>query len=290
MTSTDTQAPTADGTVDAVAALAREAERAGHVTLTTGHSADDTVIVRVLTDSERLDVLDLEHVLDAPRRPRGSATLHDPSAFAAYVTRLDEDTTTVWADDQARRIVAVFDDHHTASPGWRQHRAELAVRVDPAWQAWRARDGKLTAQTDFGEFLEDHAPEIVDPPAAVMVDVATTLVARRSLAFESSTRLTSGDVGFVYREETAAKAGGKGTLEIPSQFRVRMAPLVGADPVEVTARLRYRISDGGLQIGYRLHRPDLVEREAFDFVAAVVRAGIPPHVPLLGGTAPAALG
>lgn len=281
-----------DTAVRAVEDLTRRAVQAQTILLDTGDTDVDTsVLVRVRRHDESIQIEDLEHLLSRPRSQSGLAALHDPTSFAAYVTRLhDVDETTVWADDRTRRVVAVLNDHDPGIiAGWRDHRVQLDLRVDPDWAAWTAADGKLMNQMLFGEFLEDHLGSIVDPPAAELMDVAMTLVAKRNLAFESSARLQSGDVGFVYREETTAKAGSKGQLEIPQHFRIRVAPFVGSDPVDVAARLRYRISGEGLQLGYRLDRPDLRELEAFGFVVDLLRTGIPQAVPLLFGTAPEAL-
>jgi uncharacterized protein YfdQ (DUF2303 family) len=277
--------------IEAAADLGRRGAEAQRIGIVTDDLAvNDTLLARVIRDDESVEVRDLEHYLAAPRTARGKATLHDPASFAAYVTRLaDADETTLWADDKARKIVAVFNDHWNIGTGWRDHTATLAVRVDPDWEAWTAADGKRMAQAGFGEFLEDHLASIIDPPAAVLLELAMTLVAKRSLAFESSARLQSGDVGFAYREETAASAGKKGTLEIPETFLIKVAPFVGSDPVEVLARLRYRISGDGLQLGFKLDRPDLREAEAFAFIVGLVRAGVPTEVPILFGTAPESL-
>ena len=279
-----------DAAIEAAAELGRRAAEAQTIDIDTVDAAlNSTVLARMKRNDELLVIEDLEKYLPEPRTRRGRASLHDPSSFAAYVSRLhDPDATTVWADDKARRVVAVLNDHDTAldTAGWRDHRIQLDIRVDPDWEAWTQANGKLMPQMMFGEFLEDHLAAIIDPPAAVLMDIAMTLVAKRGLSFEASSRLQSGDVGFTYREETTAKAGSKGTLEIPEQFRIRVAPFIGSDPIEIAARLRYRITGDGLMLGYRLDRPDLRELEAFGFIVDLIRTGLPQEVPLLLGTAP----
>lgn len=284
--------------VDAAAELGRRSAEEMVVAVDTGHDKLDTsVLIRLRRDDETVDVQDLERKLPAPREAKGKASFHDPASFATYVSQFEtrttraEGRTTVWADDQARSVVAVFNDHSSADlPGWRDHTANYSVRVDPDWAAWTGRNKKLMSQLDFGEFLQDQAHTIVDPSAAEMHMIATTLTAQRNLSFESAVRLQSGDVEFVYREDTKAQVGkGKGTVEIPERFTIRVAPFVGVEPVEITARLRWRITPEGLGIGYILQRPDIAERIAFETILAGITADLPDSVPVLLGTAPAAL-
>lgn len=246
------------------------------------------LVVRVLKDGERIDVTDLEHTLGAPYGPRGTAVIWEPADFVSYVNRLADAATTVWANPDAAMITAVFDDHtdsHTG--GWRRHRANLVVRRDPEWQAWLGRSGVLGSQEEFAEHLEDHYGSVVDPDAATMLEIATSFQAHRNSSFERGTRLQSGDVQLRYSDTTQATAGSRGHLDVPETFTVSVAPFLGVAPVDIKARLRYRITEGRLRIGYVLHRPDLAEREAFDRIRADVIAGISVDAHL--GEAPAQL-
>jgi uncharacterized protein YfdQ (DUF2303 family) len=246
-----------------------------------------------LRDDEHLESFNPEQLLDQPYRPRGHAAVHDPVSFAAYVTRLaDTGSTSLWADDQQRTIVAVFNDHRAGGDaGWRDHTATLTVRVDPDWSSWIGHNGKLLPQVAFGEFLENQLHTIVDPPAADLVQIAKTLVGKRNLSFESSVKWETSDIAFEYREETRAEAkiGKAGKVEVPKTFTIRCAPFVGAAPVEMVARLRYDITREHLSLGYQLTRPDRAEKEAFERIVAQVGENTPEGVPVLFGTAPASL-
>lgn len=261
-----------DWGVRTVERLTREAERSNAVAF---EDVQSGLIVRVVPEGERVDVTDLEYTLPAPHGPRGSAVLWEPADFVSYVNRLGSASTTVWANPDAAMITAVFDDHTDATTGgWRRHRANLVIRRDPEWTAWLSRSGVLGSQEEFAEHLEDHYASVVTPDAATMLEVATTFQAHRNSSFERGTRLQSGDVQLRYSDTTQATAGSRGHLEVPETFVISVAPFLGVAPVEITARLRYRISDGRLRIGYVLHRPDVAEREAFDRIRADVIAGI----------------
>lgn len=245
---------------------------------------DTSVVVRTVRVDERIDTTDLERLLAAPRRARGMVVLHEPADFATYVQRLENAATTVWADDTSLQVTALFNDHTPDSAGWRDHTAVLEIRRDPDWQAWLARDGHLGGQTEFAEHLEDQARVIVEPDAATMLEVATSFQARRNASFSRGARLDNGDVQLAWNEETTASAGASGRLEVPRQFTLRLAPFVGVPPVDVVARLRYRLKDGRLGIGYKLDRPDMAERNAFVDIRATIANTI--TAPVVSGTAP----
>jgi uncharacterized protein YfdQ (DUF2303 family) len=282
MTSQKTNTAPAD-LVQSAAELGRQTEQAAPAApyeLT----ADTSVVVRTVRTDERIETVDLERLLATPRRERGLVVVHEPADFAAYVHRLENPATTVWADDTALSVTAVFNDHTPDSAGWRDHTAVLQVRRDPDWQAWLARDGQLDGQAEFAEHLEDQARVIVDPDAATMLEVATSFHARRNASFSRASRLDTGDVQLAWNEETTASAGASGRLEVPRQFTLLLSPFIGVAPVEVVARLRYRLRDGRLGIGYKLDRPDLAERAAFVDIRASIANTITS--PVVSGTAP----
>ncbi|MFE0021935.1 YfdQ family protein [Amycolatopsis sp. NPDC059021] len=246
---------------------------------------EKSVVVRTLRNDERVDTTDLENLLDQPRRPRGTALLTDPSDFAAYVTRLATASTTVWADQDSLKVTATFNDHANGfSAGWRDHRAVLKLKHDDDWKAWLRQDGSLLSQEDFAEHLEDRAHTIVNPDTATMLEIALTFQTRRNASFSRGARLNSGDVQLAWSEETTAKAGASGRLEVPAEFTIAVAPFFGLPATEVTARLRWRIRDGQLGIGYRLDRPDLVHRKAFADVRQMLADSL--DAPVLLGAAP----
>lgn len=268
------------GAVDRIADLARRVATNQQIT-----PPADGVVIRVTNDGENITPLDLELIRDAPRRARGQATLSDPADFSRYVTRLADEHTTVWANEEGCRFTAVFNDHDPAGPGWRDHTAEYQLKRDPDWQAWLQRNGELSNQLSFAEFLEDQALAIVSPDAATMREVAMSFRARGKSAFSRGVRLDNGDVALEWHEETSATAGKSGQpVEVPEFFTVRLSPYVGVAPVELIARLRWKIREGQLGIGYRLHRPADAERAAFDAIRASVSDNVP--APVYMGQAP----
>lgn len=253
-----------------------------------GLDGDSTLVVSRLRGDEHVVVTDLEKYLDAPNRPRGSVAIHDPGDFARYVKRIaDVDTTTVWADIDAGTVTALLDDHEKDGAGWRSHTIRLALQNDPDWVAWTARDDKLFSQQAFAEFLEQELHCIYRPAAADIYEVATSLQASKKVSFRSGTRLKDGQVKFLYDEETTAKAGQKGEIEIPDEFVLRLSPFAYTSPIELTAKLRYRImGDGDLHIGYKLLRPLEIRRDAFSAIVGEIRGHLGEALPVFLGSVP----
>lgn len=281
---------TQDGrqTAEVVADLTRRAE---YATAPPPYDLDmDTsLVLRTSRDDEHIEVVNLEKYLNQPNRPRGGAQLTEPSDFAKYVNRLAGDATTVWIDQDSSCVTAVFNDHQDGViAGWRDHTATLHLQRDPDWQHWSANDGHLMAQENFAELLEQLAHTVIRPDSATMLEVATTFQAHRNANFSRGTRLDSGDVQLTWQEETTAKAGASGKLDVPAEFTIAVAPFVGLTATEITARLRWRLREGSLGIGYQLHRPDLVRQQAFNDVRTMLANELDP--PVFLGTAPSSSG
>lgn len=132
----------------------------------------------------------------------------------------------------------------------------------------------MLAQTAFAEHVEESLLDITAPPAADMLEIAQSFQATTKVAFESGHRLNSGQQQLTYVEETGAKAGRKGELTIPQTFELALAPFEGSATYKVSARLRYRIGDGQLRIGYFLDRPEEVLRSAFIDTLTAIEAGV----------------
>jgi uncharacterized protein YfdQ (DUF2303 family) len=213
-----------------------------------------------------------------PRRKTGNVALTEHASFATYVN--DHGVTgasSLWADRDQGRIVAVINDHGTHAlddePDWRDHRATLTLRLTPAWKAWASASGQFVDQAAFAEFLEDRALDVVDPDAARLLEVATSIEATKSAAHKNAVRLESGEVRVRYEETIDARAGQAGELTIPSRIELALSPYEGMDPYRVTARFRYRLGNGQLRLGVVLDRPEDVVRAAFgDVVDAVSEA------------------
>ena len=233
----------------------------------------------VVPAGSQLHIVNTESVLapyrDRPRRKNGIVNLTEAASLVGDLAEVGrEQGTVLYANWRTHRVVAVINDHDTEGAGWGDHRAVLTLTLTPEWEDWKRRDGVLSGQVEFAEHIEDHTGQIVDPPAADLLELAQTFYATSSVSFKSRQLLASGETQFRYEEDVSARAGVSGQLSIPASFLLRMAIFEGMEPVEIGARFRYRLRDGHLAVGYKLDSPDTAVRAAVDAVIADIEASL----------------
>lgn len=233
------------------------------------------------TGIERVDLTG-DQYKGAPSRKAGITTVRDFASFVAYWEKHADDNSEVYADVERLTITAVLDAHTGDAPRWSGHILRLELRKTEAWTQWLHYDGKLMGQEQFAEFLEDHLPELREPAAAEMLEIAQSIQGAVKAEFQSGTRLSSGERKLAYVETVTAKAGQKGELVIPETFLVGLVPFEGSEGYELNARLRYRINGGPLQLGYKLERPADTLRAAFGDVVNAIGDQI--EQPVMNGT------
>lgn len=222
------------------------------------------VVLRPGEVAERLDTDDLQPY---PRRKTGEVVLTTAAAFSSYVTKhSDEDETSIFADVESRRIVAVLDDHGGSVPGWGEHRAVLTLRHTPEWLVWAKADEKPMGQVEFAEMIEDRLVDVVEPVGADLLEVIREFHATTKATFRSAVRLDNGEQQLTWVEEVEARSGKQGDLTVPGEFVLGLAVFEGEDHYRVTARLRYRVREGRLTIGYVLSNREDVIRDSFRLV------------------------
>lgn len=228
-----------------------------------------------------------EEYLAAPKAKTGQVTVWDSASFTAYYAKHGDDSSELWADVRALNVLAVLDANTADGARWGRHKVLLQLRRTPEWTAWEKRDGQMLKQEEFAEFLEDNLSSVVQasdgtgPTAAEMLQVAESLKATAKVEFESGVVLKSGARTLGYTETVAAKAGGKGTLEIPDVFTLGVVPFEGSEGYLIKARFRYRIEGTHLTLGYRLDRPEVLLEKAFGDVVTALGAVI--SEPILAG-------
>lgn len=273
---------------DSNAAAIITAIREEHLTGADNLLGDGSLVTAVTPADFTRQTIDLERFLDSPRRARGTTTVYDAAGFTAAVRQREVIPATVYGDEERMALVAVLNDDTGGEIGWRDYRVDLALRRTPEWNHWKANQG-LGAQERFAETVEEGLAEIEEPEPATMLELAQTFHATTTSRFKKGARLQSGQVQVQYEEEVDAKAGTAGTILIPETFTLIVRPFFGAERFRVKAWLRFRLLAGKFEIGYKLDRPDEVERQAFvalrdavgEELARTVIAGRPPASPEL---------
>lgn len=266
---------------DIVEAATRAAEPVG--------LGDDRRYSVVVPADGRLVIIDppKDSALPNPRRATGASQVLNVEGMVALWTKNASAASEMFANPEDLVISAVFNADEGAGglAGHRDHRALLTLRTTAAWEAWMGVNGQLLDQTVFAEFLEDRIVDVQEPSGATMLELAQTFEQTSRVDFKSAVAPTSGVRQLVYEETATAKAGHAGQIEIPTTFVVALQPFEASAAYRVTARFRYRITNGVLKIGFRLDRPEDVLREAFNDVAESVSQGCDTVV-LLGSPPP----
>lgn len=234
-----------------------------------------------------------ERWLDAPRRKRAKVSLYEEVSFSDYVNRHKiEGSTHIFgrATESAAGFVAIIDYHgkEQGKPAFGEHCAELKLEMTPEWCRWIAKNGKFMSQQDFAEHIEDNLTDIIEPVPAELLEVAQGLQGMKNVQFKSGRNLRDGAIKLEY-VETIELSGTNNrrdaTFQVPEKFKLQIVPFVGANGVEIEARLRFRIgNDGSLSFAYILNRPFKVIEDAFNVTREDIEKATGIKVMLGGGS------
>ena len=232
---------------------------------------------------------DLESLLPAPARKRGTVTVSDSESFIYYAKKhgsLDE--CTVYADIDSEsylfHMVAIINDHGSDIAQWRDHRCELTPKLSVEWKRWAIKNKALMPQSDFAAWLEDNLADVANvegmPTGADILSMALGFEANRDKRLRSKINLQSGGVSleFVDTENDQTRT----TMKFFERFTLGIPVFDGstsAYPLE--ARLKYREASGKLSFWYELIRPDRVFKQAV--IDETTRVKETTGFPLLAG-------
>lgn len=253
------------------------------------HTSHDRIIIA--TPVRGLETVDLSPMLARPTRKRGKIVVFDAASFNQVLAdNKDAGNVSIYIDRNPLKpaIVAVLNGNGRNeagefSAGWADLRVSIDFRPTPQWVKWQAIDGKMLDQEDFAEFVEENLDDIASPPKADFLDIVTFLQATRSLSFRSGLRLASGAIQFEHAESIDARVGA-GSVEVPAEFTLGIAPLFGAPSYEVPARFRYRLNGGKLTLGIKLQRVETMMAKILEDIVAKIERGA--NISVLDGLPP----
>lgn len=221
-----------------------------------------------------------------PSRIKQVVSLKDAGSFCDYFNSYADDRARVFANPDEFRFVGILDYHGTGArlPEFCSHRTVLQLKQDERWKLWLDSNQKHFTQEDFANFIEDNRRDVIDPAAATMLEVARNLQATTEVNFASSTNLQNGQARIRYEETVKAGVPTAGDMEVPQEFTIKVPVFYGENPVSITARLRFRISQGKLTFHYKLYRPVETMNDAFLVAVRDIAAKVERFV-LLGSVA-----
>jgi len=183
------------------------------------------------------------------RRPdKATVLMRNQYDFIEYFKRFSDARSVIFADRDKHEILAELDyiDPRKVNEPTREHKVTLQLKPSTTRNAWTNMSNRSLTQTEFAEFLEEHAEDITQPDAATILEVAKTLIATTEVDFKQSKRLQDGQVQLRYEETINARAGAQGELEIPEYITVGIPFFEDSAQTSVRFALRYRIKEGQL--------------------------------------------
>jgi uncharacterized protein YfdQ (DUF2303 family) len=216
-----------------------------------------------------------DELFTLPDYPRGHVQAESVDALLDYIGLHLTDQTVVLASLNAMNIATIFDWHDNEVNGWGEHSATFPLQFTREWQDWTRISGQPLTQQKFAEFIEEHLEDIVEPKAADVLTVATSLSGMRKVSFTNAVRLQNGDTSLCWEETTDAKAAGD--VRVPSGLKLRIPVFKGAEEsttFEVSGLFRYRIHEGKLSFEVKLLHCDNIAELAFDEVVKSLTASL----------------
>lgn len=246
---------------ETVAELARKAQGVPQVVTTPG-GREYLVTPQGYATSEVTPAHKQEVIL--PKSVKQAVTLQNADALIAYLNRFKRADSILFADVAESRIVGLIDYHSKDQAELVEHRATLALPFSEEWKVWSAINGHLKPQLEFARFIEENAPDIKAPDAGSLLEAVRDLQARRSVNFIQAVRTASDNESFEFNDNTEART--KGDLELPTKFMLSIPVYFGDPDVEVPAFLRWKLEEGKLMLGIKLHRAEHVRQAAFQLI------------------------
>lgn len=207
---------------------------------------------------ERIDPLN-------PPRIKQTVIVHDLDSFVAYVNRFKTDDTRIFAqpgflNNGVSQVMAVIDYHGAARPDHGGHTVTYSLRYSEQWLRWTNACRTELKQAAFAELIEEARADIVDPNAAVLLDIVRVFKASKKVEFDSVVYQPNGDVKLGYDERTEQK-GSSGPL--PETMHVGIPVYFRGTGYKVPVFVRYKVGAGSVGFSLKIDRADVIEDTAF---------------------------
>ena len=120
---------------------------------------------------------------------------------------------------------------------------------------------------EFAEWLEDRTADVQEPSGTDLLSLCLDLQVHRKVVYGSARRLESGEHSFSYTEENQS-----GTVQIPATITLGIPVFQGGTSYAITARLRYRLTEGNLILWFELVEPQKYVEDGFNEAVEAIHA------------------
>lgn len=230
-------------------------------------------------------------LLATPPRKIGSVSLHDADSYIAYINRhkIAEQSTTYVNADYSNSAVAfkcILNDHAAANDGqqWRDYHAIYNPKKSVEWTRWIEKNNQRLTQFEFASLLEENLQDIAAaqgfPTGTELLEMALSFQATQDMRYKSAIRIQSGGINMSFVQDD--DAGTLQTMKVFEKIAIGIPVFRNGDAYQMTARLRYRVTEGMLRFWYELVRPDKILEDAVEKM--IDRIKTETEIPLYFGT------
>lgn len=199
-------------------------------------------------------------------RIRQTVSLYDAASFTAYVNRYKSEQSRLFATpghlspDKKASVTAVLDYHAPEKADHGAHVARYLPRYSEQWDRW-TKTGSMP-QAVFAEFIEENRADIVEPEAALLLDIVSKFRATKKQDYDSVVHQPNGDITIGWSDKT--EYAGKPGVTVPHELKLGIPVFFKGTMYSVPVLMRYRLTDGKLTFVVKMDRPEYVEQAAFD--------------------------
>ncbi|MBB3040176.1 DUF2303 family protein [Hoyosella altamirensis] len=221
-------------------------------------------------------IVDLEEFDHWPRRPKGTRTVRTVTSFLTELARYPlGETAALWGKQKHSLIDAIYNDHTTDLPGWRDDILRLELAKDEDWLAWHRISGRYMPQDEFSDTIEELLHTVLRPDQAELMEIIESIRVTTGSTFESAVHRANGAQHLVYRENVDAKAGRASNLEVPQTITLLLPVFEGSQSrYEVEAWFRLRVRNGELGLAVKLKPTRQIELAGWRHVVEAIEKGL----------------
>ena len=259
-----------------------------------------------------------------PYRRTGTAKMLDLASIITWANRFKGVDSVLFADTTARPSLTCIADYHgegapvnhpierDPSASHCTHRAVYTFPMSREWIFWTGISDKLLGKAEFGDFIEAHAKDLLDPTPAIlqpqyqddpapwelaMIQIAEQLSGRfgqyqtlvqlaRQFVVNETSNLSvtlnrdTGENSIQFLDEHRDADGAP--IRIPNLFMILIPVFEGGAGYRLAVRFRYVKAGADIKFRMSLHNADLAFRDAIQL--AVSAAADETGLPVLAGT------
>jgi Uncharacterized conserved protein (DUF2303) len=221
----------------------------------------------VVPESFKIATLPTE---EAPKRPVATAKFFNAESLIQYVADHKIAQTAIYGNQDEQNFTCVFDDFHRVSAfpqapqvtahmqaSFRGFRAHCSPRFSREFVIWKDKSAQEMKPAEFGNFLEANAPDVAEPDAATLMQIAYDFRVAQNGQIHSQQRMQDGSFNF----QIAMENKQVGEASLPNKIKLSIPVFENTPKITIDAHLRFRAKDG-IFIWYELIRQEaLIDSE-----------------------------